>query len=106
MTFDEYQNHAQETAIYPSEFALTYLALGLASEAGEVAGIVKKIIRDQTDPEEAADKLQAELGDVLWYVSQLCTKLGASLESIAMANVVKLQDRMNRGVIGGSGDNR
>ena len=48
---------------------LSYLCIGLASEAGELAGVVKKLLRDgQWNPEQAAD----ELGDVAYYFARLC----------------------------------
>ena len=43
---NQYQRKAVETAIFPKENALAYLALGLAGEAGEVANKIKKVIRD------------------------------------------------------------
>ena len=36
MDFNQYQQRANETAIYPEEYKLTYPTLGLAGEAGEV----------------------------------------------------------------------
>jgi NTP pyrophosphatase (non-canonical NTP hydrolase) len=47
-----------------------------------------------------------ELGDVLWYISQLATELGFTLEEIASMNIEKLYGRMDRAKLGGSGDNR
>lgn len=102
-TFDGYQNASELTAIYPESCAIEYLALGLVSEAGEVAGKVKKALRDGTWD---VDKVADELGDVLWYVSQLATELDIYLSDIAKMNIDKLQDRKERGVLGGSGDKR
>ena len=62
MTADFYEARANNTAIFPKEKALEYLALGLTSEAGEVAGKVKKIIRDGKGNKEA---IAYEIGDVL-----------------------------------------
>jgi NTP pyrophosphatase (non-canonical NTP hydrolase) len=106
--FNDYQAATDATAKYPKESALEYLALGLTSEAGEVAGRIKKVIRDKdsvVDPDEA-QQIAKELGDVLWYLAQLALHLDISLESIAQGNLDKLSDRANRGVIGGSGDSR
>ena len=52
MKLQDYQEKAAEFAIYPSTHAITYPALGLAGEAGEVANKVKKFIRDGADREE------------------------------------------------------
>lgn len=103
LTFRDYQRKAARTAIYPKSAKLTYPALGLASEAGEVAGKVKKLLRDgELDPLALAD----ELGDVLWYVAALAADLGYDLDAIAERNLEKLQSRSERGTIGGNGDNR
>ena len=102
MTFDEYQEFAKTTAIYPENAEVVYPTLGLVGEAGEVAEKVKKNIRDG----KSLDGVGLELGDVLWYISALADDLGVTLEEIAQANVNKLQSRKDRGKIGGSGDNR
>lgn len=108
MSFDIYQEKTGETAIYPPEKALEYLTLGLCSEAGEVAGKLKKIIRDNNGviDEDAAQKLSLEIGDVLWYVAQLATTLGLQLSEVAEDNLSKLASRKNKGTITGSGDYR
>ena len=104
MEFDEYQTEARKTAVYPPDVGLQYTTLGLAGEAGEVANKVKKVLRG----DGAIDKnaIQGELGDVLWYISNLATELGISMDDIAKENLAKLRDRMARGVLKGSGDNR
>ena len=48
-SMNDYQIQARKTAIYPANAKITYPALGLAGEAGEVADKVKKIIRDDKD---------------------------------------------------------
>ena len=107
MNFNAYQKAALSTAIYPDK--VIYTALGLASEAGEVAGKVKKILRDRGGNflgAEFREAVKDELGDVLWYVAALAADLGLKLDDIAQANLDKLADRVERGVIGGSGDDR
>lgn len=108
MDFDDYQRAAQRTAVYPDANRVVYPALGLASEAGEVAGKIKKVLRDQGGDFEAAplDALRDELGDVLWYVAVLATDLGLSLDEIAACNLDKLGSRASRGTLGGEGDRR
>ena len=80
----------------------------MASEAGEVAGKMKKVIRDKGGiiDEETKKELASEIGDVLWYVSQLSAELGLSLDEVALANIDKLKSRQQRGKLSGSGDNR
>src|SRR5579859_4148997 len=99
--FAEYQRFSRRTAAYPREAWLTYPALGLAGEAGEVADHAKKAIRDDGgivgDDRRAA--IAKELGDVLWYVSQLASELGLELEEIARENLEKLFSRQRRGVL-------
>ena len=102
MYLSQYQAQAKETAIYPKDKALEYLALGLVGEAGEVANKIKKVIRDGTSPNNVRD----ELGDVLWYLAMLSTEIGYSLDTIADKNLWKLANRKTRNVLGGSGDNR
>lgn len=101
--FTHYQEKTSETAIYPEDQALQYLALGLNGEAGEVAEKIKKHIRDGKELDEDFAK---ELGDVLWYLAQLINELDADMSEVAQANLDKLFDRKSRDKIQGSGDNR
>lgn len=109
MDFNDYQTKARLTAKYPViGHKVIYPTLGLTNEAGEVAGKIKKIFRDKGGNfgAEELEALKSELGDVLWYIAQVCTELGLSLDDIAQINITKLHDRLNRGVIQGDGDNR
>ncbi|MFA5431788.1 MAG: nucleoside triphosphate pyrophosphohydrolase family protein [Candidatus Paceibacterota bacterium] len=109
MTFQEYQDEARKTAIYPNkDNNFVYPTLGLAGEAGEVAEKIKKVIRDGNGivSEEKKVEITKELGDVLWYVANLAKELGISLEEVAQKNIEKLQSRQQRGELQGSGDNR
>lgn len=108
MNFEDYQTQASKTAIYPDADVIIYPALGLISEAGEVAGKVKKVLRDKNGmftPDDRAE-IAKEVGDTLWYIASLCTDLGIGMETVAQQNLDKLNSRMARGVIQGSGDNR
>jgi NTP pyrophosphatase (non-canonical NTP hydrolase) len=106
MDFNEYQQRANETAIYPEEYKLIYPTLGLAGEAGEVADKVKKIIRDGLSLVEEKEGIAKELGDVLWYIAAVARDIGYSLDDIAKMNIDKLESRKERGALQGNGDNR
>lgn len=56
--------------------------------------------------EDDKQAIAKELGDVLWYLSVICSYLDLSFQDIAENNIAKLLDRKARGVIKSSGDNR
>lgn len=113
MTLTEYQEFTRSTSLYKD---VDPLFLGLCEEAGEVAGKRKKFHRgdfDQTwyegKPIEEnlyLNALKKELGDVMWYVSEICNAHGLTIQEVIEGNVAKLTDRKERGVISGSGDSR
>ena len=109
MSVNEYQTKAIDTAIYPSKGRnLSYPALGLTGEAGEVADKIKKLFRDKQGvlSEEDRKEIAKELGDTLWYIAAMAYELAYDLDDIAQMNLDKLDDRKERGVISGDGDNR
>ena len=109
MTFNEYQLKSRETAIFPDEDnRFIYATLGMIGEAGEVAEKVKKVWRDKNKVVSELDReeIKKELGDVLWYMSQLALELGIDFDEIAITNIKKLASRHERQVLHGQGDNR
>lgn len=105
MDLNEYQKQTHETAVFPKERALEYTTLGLVGEAGEIANKVKKLIRDE-DTKEKREAIAKELGDTLWYVSELATALEIDLNTVAANNLSKLWRRKMNNTLRGSGDNR
>lgn len=104
MKLDEYQQQAAHYML-PQCRNLEYLILGLNEEAGEVAGKRKKQIRK--DPgTETFDAMIEEIGDCLWYASQIANFLHVPLSHVAQRNLDKLQSRLDRDKIKGSGDKR
>lgn len=94
MDFGQYQLQSRRTAKYPPiGHGVIYPTLGLTNEAGVIG-------------EAEREALKGELGDVLWYLAQVCTELDLSLDEVAEYNLKKLLDRLERGKIGGDGDNR
>ncbi len=113
MQLNEYQEKIQVTALYPNVGNnFVYPTLGLAGETGEVVEKIKKLLRNEqiTSSEEISpekkEELKKEMGDVLWYLAQLGTELGISLDDIATHNIEKLLSRKERGVLHSEGDNR
>jgi NTP pyrophosphatase (non-canonical NTP hydrolase) len=110
MTFDEYQERALTTNKIKDDQLqeLMQQVLGLGDESGEVLAIFKKWIRDDDADISKLDKQNVgkELGDILWYIAVVAHDLGLSFDDIASANLEKLHSRKERGVLGGSGDNR
>ena len=92
MTFDDYQAFAKKDW-KPGCDDITF-ALGLGGETGEVLDILKKARRDCKEPD--MKHLAEEIGDVLWYVANLCTAFGFKLEDIAKQNIEKLMFRYGK----------
>lgn len=88
--------------------AIAYQTLGLVGEAGEVAEKIKKVIRDKGGivDDETKKGIMKELGDVLWYLTQLATELGVTLDETAEMNLEKVRGRLENGKIHGDGDDR
>ena len=108
MHLNDYLDATNQTAIYPesgtgSDLELYYLSLGLTSEAGEVAGKIKKLIRDgKLD----IGNLAYELGDCFWYLARLCDAIGYEPEDVLTININKLLKRKETNTLQGSGDYR
>ncbi len=110
MTFNDYQKQAMTTLLSgPDKLTdVIHMALGISGEAGEVAEKIKKIIRDKNGDlsQLNIEDVKKELGDVLWYLAVMAQLFDISFDEVAQMNVEKLASRKERGVIGGSGDNR
>ena len=107
--FNEYQTQSRRTwGLVHMDHPIVYPTMGLVNEAGELAGKVKKIFRDKEGEisEEDRQALKKELGDVLWYLAQICTELDLTMAEVAEANIAKLFSRLERGQIRGEGDDR
>lgn len=96
MEFGEYQKLSRKTAWYP-KVGDNYIfpILGLTGEAGEVANKIKKIERDDGGrvSEESKEMVMNELGDMIWYIAQLCTELDIDLEEVVAGNIQKIESK-------------
>lgn len=103
MNLDEYQKAAGRSEMSHDE-ALGYVirgpedvalllknALGLAGEAGETVELIKKVVFHGRELDK--EKLTKELGDVLWYLSQLAAAAGIEMSDVGITNVEKLLAR-------------
>ena len=92
MTFDEYQGLARRTQNkdLTGEQLLNHALWGLCSEVGEIHGIFQKHL--QGHPMEVLD-VRKEIGDTLWFVSELCDALFMDIGQIAEENIEKLKRR-------------
>lgn len=124
--FNKYQKEASALAIYPHTNVVhpykgnisadyIYPVMGLCGEVGELANKVKKFLRDNLgqikgdDGEvlpEFKEIVMGELSGTLWYVNEVATSFNIKLGDVAEYNIKQLNDRKERGVLNGSGDNR
>lgn len=110
MNFEEYRRQSAATAVYPgtpgSWISLSYVALGMVGEFGEVADQIKKVVRDdggRLTPDRRA-RLVSELGDGFWYLARLLDELGIDHEEVFDYNAAKLTARKAAGTLAGDGE--
>ena len=90
MELNDYQQLANRT-LMGNEQVLTNLSLGLASESGEVIDLIKKYTFQGQDLDR--DILTRELGDTLWYLSQIALWANIPFDDVAQMNIDQLAKR-------------
>lgn len=92
MEFNEYQQQARRTqrSDLPVWALREHALYGLTSEVGEVMGLHQKVHQGHPMDETA---LRLEIGDVMWFIAELCDVYGWSMSDIAAANIEKLRNR-------------
>lgn len=96
MEFREYQALARRTQnkeLMPVERRLHALH-GMSAEVGEIHSIYQKFY--QGHPVKK-DELEAELGDLMWFIAELCDVIGADMDEVAQGNIGKLTKRYPEG---------
>ena len=113
MDFNEYQKETRKTDLGTSaQDSLNpgwlYYALGIAGETGELIEKIKKLFRDKKGvvDDEFREQLIKEMGDCFWYHARLADWFGIEMNHVAKHNIEKLLDRLERGKLHGSGDER
>ena len=108
MNIEDFDKFVKETTLNTINGDPYYGVLGLCGETGEVAEKLKKIRRDKQGVFDDYSKGEVikELGDVVWYVTNIAGALGSSLEEVIKVNIDKINSRRERGVMNGNGDNR
>ena len=91
LTMNDYQFDAQRTANPADPIRLATAGLGVAGEAGELAGAIKKHLSHGHDLDK--EHIKEEIGDVLWYLAEIAAALDMTLEEVAIANIAKLKRR-------------
>lgn len=106
MDIEKYQKLAQRTmnTDLTDREAYAMLAMGLAGEAGEVVDYLKKVVFHDHELDE--QYLKDEMGDVLWYFSNLLNVLGLTFEQVAERNIEKLEKRYPNGFSSEDSKNR
>ena len=99
-----YSSWVESKMLTKGDTRLVENTLGLVGEAGEVAEKVKKLLRDNSKID--TKDIIKELGDVAFYLTGLANYFNSNLDEVLDSNMQKLNDRQDRGVLGGSGDNR
>ena len=94
MDLRHYQDLARGTDRTRGEVMIALL--GLAGEAGEVLSEYKKYLRDGAAYTALVDRLEEELGDLLWYVAMTATHFGLDLDRIGARNLAKVEGRWAR----------
>ena len=121
MELNVYQKKAMETCM-PTCENISYMLLNLVGEVGEFSSKIAKgirkgeiIIKDnalcfdfakltEESLERLDEPLMAEVGDILWQLSGLCSVIGWNLEGVAEYNLKKLAERTKNGTLVGNGD--
>ncbi|MBI4709473.1 MAG: nucleoside triphosphate pyrophosphohydrolase family protein [Candidatus Portnoybacteria bacterium] len=95
-SFKEYQRLCQKTAVKfkTKEKKIFTWGLGIAGEAGDVAGCIKKTFSHNNDQRVG---IKENIGDTLWYAAMICNFFGWNLQDILEENVKKLQSRYPKG---------
>ncbi len=92
----EYQDMCKKTAknFDSEEKEIMTWGLGIAGEAGDVAGCIKKTFAHDNDQKQG---IRENVGDTLWYAAMICNFFNWDLQEILEENIMKLRERYPKG---------
>ncbi|MDP3991177.1 MAG: nucleoside triphosphate pyrophosphohydrolase family protein [Candidatus Nealsonbacteria bacterium] len=92
----EYQELCKKTAQkhQDKEKEIFTWALGMAGEAGDVAGCIKKTVSHKNDQKAG---IKENLGDTMWYMAMICNFFGWDFDEVLAENIKKLEKRYPKG---------
>lgn len=98
----------ENTHLTPKFANIVHLVLGLSGETGELSEKIKKAIRDKGCyiSDKDYQLIEKEMCDIIFYWVALCDELGMDPDEVLNMSLVKIQDRLDREVLQGSGDER
>lgn len=93
MNFQEYQDLAKRTDANLGTLRenLIHMSLGMNTEQAELADVLKKNLAYGKEVDYV--NLKEELGDLMWYIANMCNHLNWTLEDVCDLNIKKLQQR-------------
>jgi len=96
MDIKEYQKLCKTTAqdFENKEKEIMSWGLGIAGEAGDLAGCIKKTVSHNNDQKEG---IRENIGDTMWYIAMICNFFDWELEDILKDNIKKLKERYPQG---------
>jgi len=97
LNLKEYQEFCETTAkkdFGDKEKALADWGLGVAGEAGDLAGCIKKTLFHNNDQ---TDGTRENIGDVMWYLAMICNYYDWDFEEVLLENIAKLKERYSSG---------
>ena len=96
LNLSQYQELTKRTApnYKDKNQALTNWGLGVAGEAGDLAGCIKKTLFHDNDQSVGT---RENIGDTMWYLAMICNTMDWKLEDILQENIDKLEKRYPEG---------
>ena len=89
MTINEYQKLAARTIreCLSRTQKIDHALFGMVAEVGEIAAHYQKVYQGHSLD---LDKVKSEVGDLCWFIAEICTAYGWHLDDVCTGNIYKL----------------